>query len=103
VEADGVQRVNVSCGTNFFDPRELVGKKDVPLDLIVRTPGNLPDQSFLVLLPGPALERVVGRVPLAIRILPNIQGQFTILCRTPGVPEDQKTQAKKRGILTIVP
>jgi hypothetical protein len=103
VEADGVQRVHISCGTNFFDPREIVVKKDVPLELIVRTTNNLPQQNFLVLLPGPPLEQVVGRVPQPIRFLPNVLGQYAILCRTPGVPEDQKTQAKKRGILTIIP
>jgi hypothetical protein len=103
VEADGVQRVNISCGTNFFDPREIVVKKDVPLDVIVRTTANLPQQNFVVRLPGPSLERIVGRVPQPIRFLPNILGQFAILCQTPGVPEDQRTQAKKSGILSIVP
>ena len=103
VEPDGVQRVNISCGTNFLDPREIVVKKDVPLELIVRTPGNLPDQNFLVFLPGPALENIVGRVPRPIRVSPNATGSFVMQCRTPGVPDDPNSQAKKRGLLTVVP
>lgn len=103
VEPDNVQRVNISCGTNFLDPREIVVKKDVPLELILRTQGSSPDQSFAVLLPGPALENIIGRLPRPIRISPNAVGSFTLQCRTPGISEDQKTLDKKRGILTIVP
>jgi hypothetical protein len=103
VEADGVQRVRISCGSNFFDPREIVVKKDVPLDLIVRTTNKLPRQNFLLLLPGQASTHPIEPASRPIRFLPSAPGQYVMLCRTPGVQEDEKSQAKKRGILHIRP
>ena len=103
VEPDNVQRVNISCGTNFLDPREIVVKKDVPLELVIRTQGSSPDQSLTIQLPGSVLENIIGRLPRLIRVAPNVLGSFTLQCRTPGVSEDPKTLTKKRGILTIIP
>ena len=103
-DSRGVQRVHIQCGSNFIDPREIVVRSNVPVELSVRTTGGLPPHAFGS--PGSRVLPVlpVQAVPTAFAFVPGEVGRFPIVCQpTPGPDADPVTRARKKGALIVLP
>ena len=104
-DLDGVQRIDVQCGRNFLDPREIVVRRDIPVEFVVRTTRTLGAQShaFVAEIPGNAIQHGIGQNPAKVGFRPDIPGRYVIACRRQGgVPEDPSEQRAKQGILHVI-
>lgn len=101
-DPSGRQVVEIKCGSNFFDPREVVVRKDRPVRLTVESVGDLP-QSF-----GFSESGFPGRVPIAagasvVEFVPKARGRSAISCEPLGAPPDgPEMRGRKRGLLTVI-
>ena len=95
-DARGVQVVNIECGRDYIDPREIVVEPDAPVEFSVR--GEEPGEEFradrIASLP-------VDRGPKKMAFTPRGRGaKHGISCRRPGAP-DTEVSPRKRGTLHI--
>ena len=100
---DGVQRVNIRCGSDFFDPRHIVVKANVPVQLSVSTTRDLPTQQFTVNLGPVGVDGPVGPAQKAFVLSPSLTGKFQALCRSNGPPDSPAARKAKTGFITVVP
>lgn len=94
----GVQLINIECGPGVFDPREIVVKRNVPVELSVRT--SDPSYEFIS---GFGPSQAVGKRPTVHRFTPTALGRFPLFCQKQGAAPDLGAKASKKGVLTVVP
>lgn len=95
-DARGVQVVNIECGRDYIDPREIVVEPDAPVEFSVR--GEGPGEEFQA-------ERIaslqVDKAARKMEFTPRGRGnKHGIFCRRQGAPEAE-VDPRKRGILHI--
>lgn len=104
---DGVQRVNIRCGPDFFDPRHIVVKLNIPVALSISTTQNLPAHSFVIGRPGNTAIRAdnapLTPTPKSVTFTPDTVGDFPLACQDDSGLTDTTLQKAKQGILTVVP
>ena len=104
---DGVQRVNIRCGPDFFDPRRIVVKRNVPVALSISTTQNLPAHSFVIARPGNTAIRgdnaPLTPTPKSVTFTPDAVGDFPLACQDDTGLADATLQRAKQGVLTVVP
>src|SRR5690349_16594376 len=93
-DARGVQLVNIQCGSNYFDPPEIVVRSNVPVELSVRT--SAPSLEFVS---GFAAANAIGRQPTSHTFTPTAAGHFPLVCEQVG----GAANPGQRGLLTVVP
>ena len=106
VGPDGIQRINVRCGTNFLDPRHIVVKANVPVVLSVSAEPNVKAHNFKLQIPGAAAGNVdapINAVQRHFEVLPTLSGRFAISCMDTGQPPGTPSARSRRGSLTILP
>jgi hypothetical protein len=106
VGPDGVQRVYIRCGVDFFDPNRIVVRANVPVELVVSTTADLAGHSFVIALPRPGAGIVnapVGPAHVALPFLPSLQGSFEAACRGNSKGPADRGESSRRGLLTVVP
>ncbi len=94
-DARGVQRVNIECGADFIDPREIVVEAGRPIELSVRTAE--PSEEFVS---GLADNTPLGKKPQKHAFVAKGPGKYSIFCKTQGM-SDANVNPRKRGILHI--
>jgi hypothetical protein len=94
---DGVQRVNIRCGPDFFDPRHIVVKANVPVQLSVSTTIELPAHQFTVTLGPVAIDAPIGAVQKPFRLSPSLTGKFQAFCRSNGPPDSLAASKARRA------
>jgi len=105
-DPDGVQRVNILCGKDFFDPSRIVVKANVPVELTVSTMPDLPSQSFVLNVPGPKPINAnapigAGRTKFAFN--PGSPGNYPALCRdNANAAADPQLLKAKQGVVTVI-
>jgi hypothetical protein len=70
--AQGVQQVNIHCGTDFLDPKEVVVRQNVAVEITVRSTENLRDNIFQIeqLPSSPSLPIIASAN--ALRFVPTV-------------------------------
>jgi plastocyanin len=81
IDQDGVQRVEMTGGSYYFDPAEVVVKVNIPVELIVKKTGGAP-HSILLKAPeaGIDFELSLGTEPKTIRFTPTKVGKYPFWC-----------------------
>lgn len=100
---DGVQHVNIRCGADFFDPRQIVVKANVPLQLAVSTTANLPAYNFTLTLGPINIDAPVGATQRSFVLSPPLSGRFQAICRATGNPESPAARRSRTGFITVIP
>ncbi|CAN5422881.1 hypothetical protein BH11PSE11_BH11PSE11_01620 [soil metagenome] len=106
---DGVQRINIRCGDGHFDPRHIVIRANVPVEMLVSTSSaDLTPHSFVLDLSGPGassaakLDGPVGQIQKSFSFKHDQPGKYSIGCKENGSSGDSPKDEAKRGVLTIV-
>ena len=100
-DPDGIQRVHIRCGADFFDPSRIVVRANIPLELIVSTTTDAPSHHFVLQLPGPKsveVDEEVSPGPKTFPFIPGLAGRYVALCRDLGPPG-----RRKQGTLIVIP
>lgn len=95
-DSRGVQVVNIVCGPNFLDPREVVVEPGVPVEFSVRSLGQAPQEFASGLGPRVA----AGRSPRTLRVTPPARGRHVMECRQPDDPA-ANASPRRRGLLHV--
>lgn len=82
VGPDGVQRVEITGGSYYFDPDEIVVKVNVPVQLIVKKAGGATPHSMALKAPEAGIEFHVslGKTPKTINFTPTKVGTYPFWC-----------------------
>lgn len=94
-DARGVQLINIECGADYIDPREIVVEPGVPVELSVRS-SELAEEFVSGLAPNLA----VGKQPRKKAFTTHARGKHEILCRKQGASE-KDVHPRKRGVLHV--
>jgi hypothetical protein len=92
----GVQQVNLECGKDYMDPREVVVRRGAPVQLNVRSGRDAEDQDFIVM----DQRTRIGRSPTVLRFTPSSQGQSALTCSKPS--DGARERSGKSGKLHVV-
>ncbi len=103
---DGVQRIDIRCGSDFIDPAQIVLKARVPVELAVSASADLTAHSFTARLPRPQASVVdvpVGPLQQRIAFVPTFLGDFATACRDDNADGRDPQQKQKQGRVTVIP
>ena len=92
----GVQRVNVECAENLFDPSEIVVAANVPVELSVR--GTAESMLFVNQAFSPD-NKPIGKTPSSHRFQPSTPGRYERSCQSASGPPGRI----RKGLLTVRP
>ena len=81
VGADGVQHVEITGGSYYFDPNYIVVKVNVPVELLVKKEGYTP-HDIVVKAPeaGIDFEQSLDRTAKSIKFTPTKPGKYEMYC-----------------------
>jgi heme/copper-type cytochrome/quinol oxidase subunit 2 len=96
VTHDGVQRVNVECAENVFDPNEIVVRANVPVELSVR---GTSDSLLFVNQAFSPENKPIGKIPSPHRFQPSTPGRYEMSCQRLTGPPGRIM----KGVLTVRP
>jgi hypothetical protein len=100
---DGVQRVNIRCGPDFLDPRNIIVKANVPLQLSVGATSELAPHSFTLAMGATTIDAPVGAAQRSFVIAPRLSGRFQVLCQDRSRPDSPGLRRAKAGTITVLP
>ncbi len=95
VTHNGVQRANIECGEDVFDPSEIVVKANVPVELSVRGTSDtlqFNNQGF-----SPQ-NKPIGKKPSPHVFVPSTHGKYEMSCQ----PGSGAPGRIKKGVLTVL-
>jgi heme/copper-type cytochrome/quinol oxidase subunit 2 len=95
VTHNGVQRANIECGEDVFDPSEIVVKANVPVALSVR--GTSDTLQFINQGFSPKNEPI-GKQPSAHMFTPSTHGKYEMSCQ----PASGAPGRIKKGVLIVL-
>jgi len=100
---DGVQRVNIRCGPDFIDPRSIVVRANVPLQLSVSTTADLGSNNFMLAMGAATIDAPVRAAQTPFMISPRSSGRFQALCHDTSRPDSPAARRAKSGTITVLP
>jgi hypothetical protein len=100
---DGVQRVNVRCGPNFLDPRNIVVHANVPLEISVNTTNDLVSHNFTLTMGTTMIDTPVDAAQKSFLVSPRLSGRFQTVCRDRSMSDSPSARRGKTGTITVVP
>ena len=82
IDPDGVQRVEVTGDTYYFDPNVIVVKVNVPVELKVKKAGGIAPHNIVVKAPdaGINIEESLSTEPKNIQFTPTKVGTYSFDC-----------------------
>lgn len=82
VSPDGVQRVAVLGGNYYFDPKVIVVKVNVPVELKVRKEGGVAPHDIAIRAPeaGIDFDQELRSEPQVVRFTPTKVGEYEFVC-----------------------
>jgi plastocyanin len=82
VDADGVQRVEITGGEYFFDPNTIVVKVNVPVEFRVKKAGGYTPHDIVVKAPEAGIDFAVSldKDPKVITFTPKTVGKYEMYC-----------------------
>ena len=101
IGADGVQKVEITGGSYYFNPNDIVVKVNVPVELIVKKEGSTPHSIFLKAPEaGIDFNVTLGNEPKTIKFTPTKVGTYPFWC-TKRAPMSSKSH-KDRGMTGVL-
>jgi hypothetical protein len=104
VGPDGVQRVEITAGSYFFDPNTIVLKINVPTELIIKKAPGGHGHDIMLKAPEAGIEfqKELGSDPTSIKFTPTKAGKYKFVC-THKVPFSKSHQERGMyGYLEVV-
>ena len=105
IGTDGVQRVEITGGSYYFDPNDIVVKVNVPVVLTVKKAGGATPHSIALKAPEAGIEFSVslGKEPKTIKFTPTKVGTYPFWCtkRAPFSSKSHKDHGMT-GVLEVV-
>lgn len=102
---DGVQRVEITGGSYYFDPDVIVVKVNVPVVLIVKKAGGIVPHSLFLKAPEAGIDISVSlhKNPTSISLTPTKVGKYPFWCtkRAPLSSKSHKDHGMT-GVLEVV-
>jgi plastocyanin domain-containing protein len=82
IDPDGVQRVEVTGDTYYFDPNVIVVKVNVPVELKVKKAGGIAPHNIVIKAPdaGINIEESLSTEPKSIQFTPTKVGKYPFEC-----------------------
>jgi plastocyanin domain-containing protein len=82
IDPDGVQRVEVTGDTYYFDPNVIVVKVNVPVELRVKKAGGIAPHNIVIKAPdaGINIEESLSTEPKSIQFTPTKVGKYPFEC-----------------------
>lgn len=101
IGADGVQKVEITAGSYYFNPNDIVVKVNVPVELVVKKEGSTPHSIFLK-APEAGIDFNVnlGNEPKTIKFTPTKVGTYPFWC-TKRAPLSSKSH-KDHGMTGVI-
>ena len=104
IGADGVQKVEITGGSYYFNPNDIVVKVNVPVELVVKKEGSTP-HGILLKAPeaGIDFDVTLGKEPKTIKFTPTKVGTYPFWCpkRAPLSSKSHKDHGMT-GVLEVV-
>jgi len=99
---DGVQRVEITGGSYYFDPDDIVVKVNVPVVLMVKKAGGIVPHSIALKAPEAGIDFSVSlrKDPTSISFTPTKVGKYPFWC-TKRAPLSSKSH-KDRGMTGVL-
>ena len=82
VDADGVQRISMTGGEYFFEPKHIIVKVNVPVELSVKKTSGFVPHNIIIEAPGAGVEvnENIGKDPTIIKFTPKKTGKYPFYC-----------------------
>jgi plastocyanin domain-containing protein len=102
IGTDGVQRVEITGGSYYFDPNDIVVKVNVPVVLIVKKAGGIVPHSIALKAPEAGIDFSVAlhKEPTNISFTPTKVGTYPFWC-TKRAPFSSKSH-KDHGMMGML-
>jgi len=103
VGADGVQKVEITGGSYYFIPNDIVVKVNVPVELIVKKVGSTP-HSIALKAPEAGIDFDVSlsKEPKTIRFTPTKVGKYPFWCTKRAPFSKSHKERGMEGVLEVV-
>jgi len=103
VGQDGIQRVEMTGGSYYFDPAEIVVKVNVPVELSVKKAGGAP-HSIILKAPeaGIDFETSLAAEPKVIKFTPTKAGKYPFWCTKRAPFSKSHREHGMEGLLEVV-
>ena len=102
---DGIQKVEISGGSYYFDPNDIVVKVNVPVELVVKKAGGATPHNIFLKAPEAGIDFHVslGKEPKTIKFTPTKVGIYPFWCteRAPLSSKSHKDHGMT-GVLEVV-
>ena len=102
---DGVQKVEITGGSYYFDPNDIVVKVNVPVELVVKKARGSTPHSIFLKAPEAGIDFSVslGNEPKTIKFTPTKVGMYPFWC-TKRAPMSSKSHRDHgmTGVLEVV-
>jgi hypothetical protein len=98
-----VQRVNIRCGPDFLDPRSIVVRANVPLQVSVSTTADLVSNSFVLAMGATTIDAPVRAAQTSFVVMPGPSGRFQALCLDKGKPDSPAARKAKTATIIVLP
>lgn len=102
--ADGVQHVRIEGGAYFFEPRRVIVKSGVPVELTVSVGRSLIPHTFVIQAPeaGIVVDESLSSEPKPIRFTPTAVGSYPFYCRNRLLFFESHREKGMEGVLEVV-
>lgn len=104
VDPDGVQRIEVTGGEYYFDPKHIVVKVNIPVELTVRKTGFVP-HDIVIKAPeaGINVDLSLDKKPKTVKFTPTAPGKYDMSCSKKLIFAKSHKDKGMHGILEVVP
>jgi plastocyanin domain-containing protein len=103
VDSDGVQRVEITGGSYYFDPNVIVVKVNVPVELKLKKEGSTP-HNIVIKAPEAGIDfsESLGKDPKTIKFTPTKVGKYPFECTKKAPFSKSHSDRGMHGIIEIV-
>ena len=104
VDSDGVQRVEVIGGGYFFNPRRIIVKVNLPVELKIRKESGLVPHNFVLKAPeaGMDIDLSLETEPKVVKFVPNKPGTYPFYCSKKLLFFESHRDKGMKGVLEVV-
>jgi plastocyanin domain-containing protein len=104
IDADGVQRVQMTGGEYYFDPNVVVVKVNVPVELHVKKAGGVAPHDIVLKAPEAGIDFAedLGSEVKVIRFTPTKVGNYTFECTNRFLFFKSHKDQGMHGVLEVV-
>jgi plastocyanin domain-containing protein len=104
VDADGIQRVEITGGSYYFDPNVIVVKVNVPVELKVKKAGGATPHNIVIKAPEAGIDfsESLSSKPKLILFTPTKVGKYAFECTKKAPFSKSHKDRGMHGVLEVV-